>query len=204
MGGNSGAARNAADSRRQEAARQADIRAGKASIDSTFGQFDEPFYQALSRSYVDFARPQLDEEFGRAREQTTYQLARGGNLDSSSRVRQFGDLDRRYGIALQDVTDRGRQYATDARGNVESARSDLVANLQLTGDAQGATNAALSQARMLASTPAYSPLEQVFTDVTSGLASQIALERAAALGSPVKPRVNTGLFAPRTGSVKVS
>lgn len=200
--GNKGGA-GAAQQRRDEERRQADIRKGRASIDETFSQFDTPFYEALSKSYVDFARPQLDEQIEDAREQTTFALARSGNLDSSTRVDQFADLDKRYGTALQGLYDEGRQYGTDARGSVESARADLVSNLQVTGDATGAANAAMARAKALATPPKFQPLEQLFVDATSGLAQQIALERNAALGSPIKPRVTTGLFAPKAEAVRV-
>jgi hypothetical protein len=61
----------------------------------------------------------------------------------------------------------------------------------------------LSRASALSRPPAYSPLEDAFLSFTSGLSTQAGLERAAAAGSPYKPRYNTGLFG-NTGSVKVT
>lgn len=169
--------------------------------------FNDDFFSGLSQSFIDYARPQLDDQFGKAREQLTFALARNGTLDSSMRGEQNADLQREYDTNLQDITDKGRQYATDARTNVERARADLIGMLQATGDAAGATNAALSRASILSQPPAYSPLGQLFTDVTSGLATQAAFERAEALGGYPRgsvARYNTGLFSPRSGAVKVS
>lgn len=169
--------------------------------------FNDDFFSGLSQSFIDYARPQLDDQFGKAREQLTFALARNGTLDSSMRGEQNADLQRDYDTNLQDITDKGRQYATDARTNVERARADLIGMLQATGDAAGATNAALSRASILSQPPAYSPLGQLFTDVTSGLATQAAFERAEALGGYPRgsvARYNTGLFSPRPGAVKVS
>lgn len=169
--------------------------------------FNDDFFSGLSQSFIDYARPQLDDQFGKAREQLTFSLARNGTLDSSMRGEQNADLQRDYDTNLQDITDKGRQYATDARTNVERARADLIGMLQATGDAAGATNAALSRASILSQPPAYSPLGQLFTDVTSGLATQAAFERAEALGGYPRgsvARYNTGLFSPRSGAVKVS
>lgn len=194
----------ASQQRADEEKRQAEIRAGRASINDTFAQFDTPFYEAIEQSYVDFARPDLDKQAADAREQTTFALARSGQLDSGARVDAFADIDERYGTALQELYDTGRQYGSDTRDAVEGARSDLFADLQLTGDATGASNAALARAKSLSTPQTFSPLEQVFADLASGASQQIALERNAALGSPVKPRYQTGLFSPSSNAVRVN
>lgn len=168
--------------------------------------FNDDFFNSLSQSYTDYARPQIDKMAGDARKQLTFALARNGTLDSSVRGEKNAEIQRQYDIGLQDITDKGRQFATDARTNVERARADLISMLQATGDAQGASNAALSRAAILSEPPAYSPLGQLFTDFTSGLATQAAFERAEALsGAPrgSMARYNTGLFGPRSGSVRV-
>ena len=206
MGKNAGA-KEAARARKAEEERQARIREGTEAIDTTFGQFDDDFFDGISKSYSDFARPDLDRQFGDAREKLTYALARSGTLDSSMRAEQDGDLTRRYGEGLQDITDKGRAYATEARTGVEGARSDLTTMLQATGDNVGASNAALSRASILSTPPSYSPLGQLFQDVTSGLATQAAFERAEALSGAPRgsiARFNTGLFGAPSGSVKVS
>lgn len=192
------ARRDARRARRDEERRQNRIREGTAAIDSTFGQFNDDFYSGIARSFVDFARPQLDEQFGEAREQTTFDLTRRGMLDSSNRADRFGKLDSRYNLELDSITDQGQQFATEARGNVENARADLLGMLNATGDNVAASQGALARANIVSRPPAFSPIGQLFQDATSGLAQQAALERSAALGSPVKPRFNTGLFgAPR-------
>lgn len=197
------ARREAARARAEEEARQGRIREGTAAIDNTFAQFNDDFYSGIASSFMDFARPQLDEQFGEAREQTTFDLARRGMLDSSNRVERFGNLDRRYNLELDNLTDQGQQFANDARANVERNRADLVGMLNATGDAQAATQGALSRASIVSRPPAFSPIGQLFQDGTAALAQQAALERSAALGSPVQPRFNTGLFGAPRNAVKV-
>lgn len=189
--------------RAEEEARQGRIREGTAAIDSTFGQFNDDFYSGIAKSFMDFSRPQLDEQFGEASEQTTFDLARRGMLDSSNRVERFGKLDRRYNLELDSLTDQGQQFATEARSNVERNRADLVGMLNATGDNQAASQGALARAAIVSRPPAYSPIGQLFQDFTSGLSQQAALERSAALGSPVKPRFNTGLFGTPKNAVSV-
>jgi hypothetical protein len=191
--------------RKEEEARQAEIAKGQSSIADTFAQFDPAFFDGLSRSFVDYARPQLDEQFGDANEQLTYGLARAGTLDSSSRVNRESDLRQTYDTQLQSIADQGIGYATEAEKAVEDARSSLTSTLNATGDASAASQGALSQAQILSTPPTYSPLGQLFTDATATLEQQAALERAmAATGGAITPRFNTGLFAPSTSAVRVN
>jgi hypothetical protein len=202
--GKNAAADAARDSRRDEAARQARIRQGNQSIASTFDtQFSDDFFTGIRNSYSNFARPQLDDQMDKAREQLTYALARSGTLDSSIRGEQSADLQKTYDTNLQDITDKARQYENDQRTSVEGARADLVSTLQATGDAQGASNAALARARTLSATPAYSPLSQLFQDSTALLGQQAALERSYSLGYGNRPRFNTGLFGAPSSAVRV-
>ena len=190
--------------REDEEDRQRRIRRGTASIDNTFSQFDDDFFAGRRKSFVDFARPQVDDQFEDASDQLAYQLARTGLGRSSVAGEQRADLQRTYDISLQDVIDQARSYETKARDSVEGARADLVTTLQATGDAQGASQAAMNRAAALSQQPAYSPIGQLFTDFTSGLSQQAALERAEAAGSPVQPKYRTGLFGVPKDAVRVS
>lgn len=203
MGKNSGS-KAAQQARQEEEARQARIRAGTSKIDETFSQFDEDYFKGLREGYVDFARPELDKQYADANEETIYSLARAGTLDSSIRSDTFGKLEEAHGTALQELYDKGREYQVSGQDAVENARADLVSQLQVTGDSSGAANAALARSKALATPPTYSPVQQLFQDFTSGLATQAALERAEAYGSPTRPRYNTGLFGASPNAVKTT
>lgn len=205
-GGKNAASREAERAREEEEARQARIREGTASINDTFSQFDDGFFSGMRDSFMNFARPQIDEQANKAREQLIFSLARSGTLDSSMRANQQGDLQRNIDRELMSAADQARSYENQARTGVESARGDLLSLLQATGDAQGAANSALSRAQILSQPPAYSPIGQLFTDFTSGLAQQAAFERAEAFGAlpqGMGTRFQTGLFGPRAGAVRV-
>lgn len=202
--GKNAASDAATQSRRDEEARQKRIREGNKSIADTFDtQFNDPFFTGIRESYTNFARPQLDDQMNKAKEQLTYALARSGTLDSSTRGEQSAELQKTYDTNLQDIQDKARQYENDQRTSVEGARADLVSTLQATGDAQGASQAALARAKTLSATPAYSPLSQLFQDSTALLNQQAALERSYSLGYGSKPRFTTGLFGTPGSAVKV-
>ena len=169
------------------------------------GREETDHFDDIQRSYTDFARPQIDDQFGQAQNELTFGLARGGLLDSSVRGDQESRLGRDRDIQLQDMQDQARGYANEARTNIEQARGDLLAQLQATGDAQGTAQAAMNRAAALSEPPSYSPIGQLFTDVSQGLGQQAALERAEFHGNRPRgsmARFNTGLFTPSPGAVR--
>ena len=203
-GGKNAASNEARRARVEEQERQRRIREGTSKINDTFGKFNDGFFGDIRDAFVNFARPQVDDQFRKANDQSVFGLARSGMLDSSVRGEQTAELQKMYDINLQDITDKARGYETEARNNVERSRADLITMLQATGDATGAANAALSRASTLSAPPAYSPLGQLFQDSTAMLGQQLAQERAFALG--LAPRPQNSIRAPgQTGnSVKVS
>jgi len=194
--GKKGGGGEAKAARKDEEARQARIRQGTTDINNTFdSQFNDDFFNKRQQAYMDYSTPQLEDQYSKANNELTFALARGGLLDSSARAQKQGDLQQLYDINKQKVADDALAGATQARTAVEDARSNLIATLNATGDAQGAANSALARSSALSQPAAYSPLGQLFTDFTSALGTQAAQERAAAAsGGSYKSNYDTGLF----------
>lgn len=172
------------------------------SATGTTGQFTPEFFNNRRQAYLDYANPQLEDQYGKANKELTFSLARSGLLDSSVRGQKLGDLQKLYDTQKQAVADKALSSETDARNSVEDARSNLISTLNATGDAQGAANSALARSTALSAPAAYSPLGQLFTDFTNGLGIQAAQERSYAAGGS-KPLYNTGLFS-NAGRVSVT
>ena len=170
------------------------------------GGFGDAFFNKQRQAYLDYARPQVDDAMGKAREQLTYALARNGTIDSSIRTSQNADLQKEYDKNILQVTDKANEYSTNARNSVEDARANLISTLQITGDNVGASNAAMARAKALAATPSYDPIGQLFGDWTAGYAQHAAQQRAEALanGLGVGGNSNTGLFGTNRKAVKVT
>ena len=202
-GGGSSAAADQA--RQDELERQARIRSGTAAIDGVFGQFDDGFFDARRQAYVDYATPQLQQQYEDAQRQLTYALARSGTLDSSVRANKTGELQRLFDLNRQQISDQAIAHQTEARNAVEGARGDLISTLTATGDAQGASNSALARANALSQPAAYSPLGQMFGAFTDGLGSAAEVARTRALMQSMQPTGgDTGLFSPRRNAVQVT
>jgi hypothetical protein len=202
--GNNAAEKEAKRQRRMEDERQGRIRSGTNKINYIFGKnFDEPFFAGRRDAYTNFATPQLNDQHKDANEQLTFDLARRGLIDSSTRADKTTELGKLYSQQKQGITDKAREYEAQTRNDVEDSRSNLLSTLSATGDAQGAARGALARADALSTPPAYSPLSDMFLSFTEGLGTQAGLERAAAAGSPMKPRYNLGLYG-NNGAVKVT
>lgn len=196
MGGKSSGSSEAKKAREAEEARQAEIRKGTASINNTFdSQFTDDFYNQQKQNYLDYATPQVEDQYNDATKQLTYSLTRSGLLDSSARSEKSADLQKLYDLNTQKVADDALSYSTNAKTSVEDARANLITTLNATGDATGAANSALTRASALSQPASYSALGQLFTDFTNTLNTQAAQERAAAASNgSYTPSYNTGLF----------
>ena len=100
----------AAERRRQaELERQAKIDEGKTYIDDTFAQFDDEFYDQQTKNYLDFATPQLTDQFNQAAKNLTLQLADAGLLNSSVAAEKRGALNKK-----KDLTNNRLQIKQDS------------------------------------------------------------------------------------------
>lgn len=160
----------------------------------TKGGFDEPFYEGRKQAYLDYANPQVDTQYQDAVKNLTFALGRNGLLDSSVRADKSGKLQQSYDTQRQGVADKALDYETQARNQVEQARQNLISTLNVTGDASGAANSAITQAKTLQAAPAFDPIGSLFEDATSGIATQAQLEARN------QSQYNTGLFPRRGGT----
>lgn len=167
------ASRMAAQQRQDELARQARIQSGMSEIDRVFGgSFTPEFYGKQRQAYLDYATPQLDQQYGQTKDQLVYALSRAGLLDSSAGQAENANLSRAYDRNRLDIAGKAMDVENTARSNVENARSNLVATLNATGDDANAAATALRQSQNLSMPQGYSPLTSLFADV-SGAISRI-------------------------------
>ncbi|CAB4120908.1 hypothetical protein UFOVP4_5 [uncultured Caudovirales phage] len=148
---------------------------GRMNADTTYtgprtGGFNEDFYNKRKQAYVDYATPQLDRQYGNAKDQTVYALDRSGLLSSSAGIKKNADLTDTFDQARIGIANKGLDVANQARSDVEAARSNLVNQLNATGDDQAAAAGAVRNAAALNAPQGMSPVGQLFSDFTNTLA----------------------------------
>jgi hypothetical protein len=65
---------------------------GSVKTDKIGGQFGDDFYSGRKQAYLDYATPQLNDQYGEAQRQLAFALDRSGMLDSSVRAQKEADL----------------------------------------------------------------------------------------------------------------
>lgn len=166
---------DAAQARADEEARQARIREGTASIDANFSQFDDGFFGGYRDKYLGYYQPELDRQFSDAQDQLTYALARAGTLNSTMAGDRQARLKTAYDTERASLLSKAEGAAADLRGQVGQEKSSLVSLLNATGDANRASNEALSRSQQLfRSQPTFSALPDLFAGLASGVGNYYA------------------------------
>jgi len=192
--GGGGGDGGAAEQRRQEEMRQQRVREGRDKIDETFAQFDQPFFDARRQSYIDYASPQLEDQFKDASRDLLLALTRSGLQNSSARARRFADLQKQYDTNARGIANKALDFENRARSSVESAKGDLYSQNQNLADPAMVAQNAMNRATTLTQMPSYNPLLALFEGVTAGIATQADLERRGLA------RKDTGLFSTSNAS----
>lgn len=168
-GGSSASDRYAQEQRQAEQFHKQQIQRGMGVIDSNFSKFDNGFFDGQAKHYVDFAMPQVNDQYADASRGLGYALARQGIGASSEGNRRTARLSGDFQLNRQSVVDKSRDVANQARQSVESARSGLIQNLYSTADPIAANKNSFSQAKYLAAPQAPDQVGTLFANSLDGL-----------------------------------
>lgn len=170
---NNGAADAAAAAARQQAAdlqaredkRQADIKAGKASIDDAFKGFDDSYYGKFKQTYLDNANPQIDTQYGLAKDKLIAALAGKGTLDSTIGANKFGLLQKTKSDAEGAVANAAEDAVTGMKQSIANTKGNLY-NLNLSAaDPQSMAAQAQASAGSIVAPNSMPNLSGIFSSV---------------------------------------
>ncbi len=150
------------------------LQVGMGNINTAFSGFDDNYFSGLAKNYTDYAMPQLQDQYDLAKKDITYSLARKGDLASTTAGDQQALLDKQNARNIVGVEGAGADVANQARRDVQANKQDVISQLNTTYDAGSANDMALSAAKSLAVPKSFSPIGQLFTNV-SALAAQSKL-----------------------------
>lgn len=185
---------------RREAERQSKIKAGKGKIDEAFGQFDDDYYGGYKGAYTDYYFPQIDDQFGKAKNKLVAALAGRGTLESTPGINAVGDLTENYNQQRTGIANEALDAAQKLRSTVENNKTDLYALNLSAADPESMSAMAQGQATALVAPPTMSPLSQVFA---SALQPYLNYQSAAQNRAPASYRSGIPGGASGQGSGRV-
>lgn len=162
--------------RAEEAARQARIKSGMEEINNAFAGYDDAFYNERAADYMNYAKPEIEDQYVDAMKDLTRALARSGNLNSSLAAQRRADLLEKRNKAEVDAARRGQGYANDTRAALANVKSNLIQQNNALADPTLIAAMAANQSQAASALPDYSPIGQLFAGATQGLATQQQLE----------------------------
>lgn len=95
-------------------------------VNSAFAKFTPAYFDQYTKDYTAHYQPQIQDQSDKALNQTTFGLARSGNLQSQTAANQFQDRSKELGLALSDLNNSATAATTQQRANVENAKSNLM------------------------------------------------------------------------------
>ena len=164
--------------RADEEARKKRIKEGMTKLDEQFAQFNDDFYGDRKSAYLDYYSPQIEDQYGDAKDALTFAFGRSGTLNSTMAADQFGKLLKDYEVQKGALASQADADVTNFKTRIAGEKSSLAAQLNATGDADRVSNEALGRAQVLFNErPAYNPLGDIFTGIGNGIGNYAAWNR---------------------------
>lgn len=146
----------------QEEQRKQAVQSGTYKINQAFAGFDPAFYKQRQQDYVNYAMPQLSQQYQTNKNQVGFGLANRGIMGGSSANKQFGDLNVANAQAQQGIADLGITQSQQLQQQVEGQRNQLLGQLYQTADPAGAGQGATQAAAGFAVPNTWQPLANQF------------------------------------------
>jgi chorismate mutase len=154
-----------AETKAQEAKRQADILQGNTNIDTAFAQYTPEYYDTYKGAYTGTQNPQIDEQYARAVDKLTAALAGRGTLDSTVGAAKMAEAKAINDRSRIQVANEAENAAGELKGRISDKKTSLYALNQAAADPQGISAQATGAATALAAPAATSPLGDLFASI---------------------------------------
>ena len=162
--------------RREQEAREAQVRSAQGAIEDIFGGFTPEFYAARRKAYMDYAMPEIAEQYQEAKKNLTYSLAGKGLLKSGAASSLASKLERELAKQEQSAVDTAYGQSTQFRGEVEDQQSRLLAQAFNALDPSSTVVSAMKTASQYREPQTAAPLGRLFQDWTQIYATKKAAD----------------------------
>jgi hypothetical protein len=152
------------------------IKKGEADISSAFGGYNDDFYKQRAQAYIDFAMPQLTQQYRQTGNAMTFGQANKGIMGGSASGQQKSRLNQEMGTQRQFVADTGVQQAQGLQQSVEGQKSMLMQQLYGASDPASSAQNAVATASSFRAPSVFAPLSNMFSGLINSYASSRFLE----------------------------
>jgi len=160
----------------EEEARQGRITQGKENIDAAFAGYGDDFYSGVASDYMNYATPQIEDQYTDAMKNLRIALARSNQLQSSERIDRENKLKKQLAAQELAAARKGESIANAMRTNLANVKSNLLTQNASLADPTLIASTAANQIMANTQVPEYNPLTNLFANATEGLATQAQLE----------------------------
>lgn len=167
------------------------VATGTKQINDYFDEtFTPDFYQGRREAFMDFYRPQAQDQYNEARQKLAYDFARRGVSNTSAAANLYGDLASEYESKKQNLVDQQNQYIQGLKGQVSDARRSGLTMVNTTFDPNASYNAALNQVEGALAQPMFPKLSSSYSAMGGAIGS--ALGTLGGLASSAAKKTNSG------------
>lgn len=162
----------------EEIQRRERINYGTKLIRDQFDQaFNNDFYKTMEANARKLYEPQVKQQYADSLSQLQAALARSGLSTSTQANKKSLQLADQLYNAKQTMRANIINSINARKGDVANAENTAITQLENSADPFAATAQAARSIERESQQPAFSPLGQLFTDATAGLATQADMER---------------------------
>jgi hypothetical protein len=138
------------------------------------GGFDATFFDKFKNAITGYYMPQVAQQFGDARDELTYRLARAGLGESSAGNTEYADLIRQNALNEAAVRDKASKATGDLKTSITNQRATAENQLSAAENPDPGANQALAAVRNISAAPTdLSPLASVFNLAEVGTAGAL-------------------------------
>lgn len=150
----------------------------------SFEGFTDKFYNQRAQDYINYALPQLADQYRQTRSAIGFGLSNRGLQQSTVANEASSRLERETGRNRQTIADTGLEQANQLRRDVEASRQQALAQLQQTADPAGAVRSAVNSAMGFQRAPTFTPIANMFGNIAQQYVQNQLLNNAGGgLGS---------------------
>jgi len=128
----------------------------------SFEGFTPEFYNKRAQDYINYALPQLADQYRQTRNSIGFGLANRGLQNSTVATDARSRLEREAGRNRQTIADTGLEQANQLRRDVEASREQALQQLQQSADPAGAVQSAIKSAMGFQRAPVFTPIANAF------------------------------------------